>query len=63
MSTEPVRWKQGWSSAWKGWDDSSATASLAQNPEQVSDERVTNALHMLQDLLQQTTVISHRRSQ
>ena len=45
-----VRWKQGWSSAWKGWDDSSATASPAQNPEQGSDERVTNAL--------QTTVIS-----
>ena len=53
-----VRWKQGWSSAWKGWDDSSATASPAQNPEQVSDERVANDMHVMQDRLQQTTVIS-----
>ena len=47
--------------AWKGWDDSSATASPTQNPEQVSRERVTNALYMTHHL-QQTTVISHRRS-
>ena len=32
-----------------------------QNPEQFSDDRVTNALHTTQDHLQQTTVISQRR--
>ena len=53
----------GWSSAGKGWDDSSAAASPVQNPEHVSDERVTTALHMIQDHLQQTTVIYFRRSQ
>ena len=57
------RWKHGWSSVWKGWDDSSATASPRQNPLQVSVERVTDALHMMQDHFQQTTVISQRRSQ
>ena len=31
--------------------------------DQVFDERVTNALHMMQDHVQQTTVISQRRSQ
>ena len=56
-----TRWKQGWSSAWKGWDDSSATAPPTS--EQVSDELVATALHMMQDHLQQSTVISHRRSQ
>ena len=44
-------WKQGWSGAWKGWDDSSAT---------ISDERI---LHTMQDHLQQTTVITKRRPQ
>ena len=58
-----TRWKQGWSNAWKGWDDSSATASPTHNPEHVSDERFTTALHMMLDHLQQTTVISQRRSQ
>ena len=38
-------------------------ARLEQSPEQVSDERVTNALHMMQGHLQQITVISQRRSQ
>ena len=47
-----ARWKQGWSGAWKGWDDS-----------QISDERVTMALHTMQDHLQQTTVIAQRRPQ
>ena len=47
----------------QGWDNSLATASPAQHPGQVSDERVTNALRMMQDPLQQTTVISQRRSQ
>ena len=45
----------------EGWDDSSATAPATS--EQMSDEPVTNALHMMQDHLQQTTVISQRRSQ
>ena len=40
-------WKQSWSGAWKGWDDS-------------SDERI---LHTMQDHLQQTTVITKRRPQ
>ena len=35
----------GWSGAWKGWVDSSATVSPAQNPEHASDERATTALH------------------
>ena len=52
-----ARWKQGWSGARKGWDDSSATVAPAQNPEQISDERVTMALHTMQDRQQQTTVI------
>ena len=41
-----------------GRNDSSASTA-----EQVSDERVTNALHMMQDHLQQATVISERRAQ
>ena len=57
-----TRW-QGWSGAWKGWDDSSATVSPVQNPEQISDERATTVLHTMQDRLQQTTVIAQRRSQ
>ena len=32
-------------------------------PKQISDERVTTTLHTMQDYLQQTTVISQRRSQ
>ena len=38
-------------------------ARLVWCPKQVSDERLTNALHMMQDYLQQITVISQRRSQ
>ena len=34
-----------------------------QNPEQKPDERVTTALHTMQDHLQQTTVITQWRSQ
>ena len=33
-----------------------------QNPEQMSDERVMTALHTMQDHLQQTTVMTQRRS-
>ena len=58
-----ARWKQGWSGARKGWDDSSATTSPVQNPEQISDERVTTAMHTMQDHLQQTTSLSQRHSQ
>ena len=36
----------------QGWDNSLATASPAQNPGHISDERVTNALRMMQDPLQ-----------
>ena len=36
------------------------TAPPAQNQDEVSDERVANALHMMQDYFQQTTVISQR---
>ena len=32
-----TRWKQGWSGAGKGWDDSLATVAPAQNPEQIFD--------------------------
>ena len=46
-----------------GRDGTTPQRQPAQNSEQVSDERVTNGLHMMQDHLQQTTVISHRRSQ
>ena len=56
-----ARWKQGWNDAWKGWDDSSATTSPIS--ESIPDERVTNALHLMQDHLQQTTVIAQERSQ
>ena len=49
--------------AWRDWDDSSTTASTAQNPDQAPDERATNALHTMQDHLQQTTVISQRLAQ
>ena len=56
-------WKQGRSGAWNGWDDSSATVSPVQNPEQISDERVTTALHTMQEYLQQTIVIAKRRWQ
>ena len=54
-------WKQSRSGAKKGWDDSSPRTSP--KTEQVSDEHVTTALHAMQDHLQQTTVISKRRSQ
>ena len=56
-----ARWKQGWNDAWKGWDDSSTTTSPIS--ESIPDERVTNALHLMQDHLQQTTVIAQERSQ
>ena len=36
---------------------------LGKNPEQIPDERVTTAMHTMQDHLQQTIVISQRRSQ
>ena len=39
------------------------TVSPVQNPEQISDECATTALHTMQDRLQQTTVIAQRRSQ
>ena len=60
---DSTRLEQGWSGSWKGWNDSSATVSPVQNPEQIFDERVTTALHTMQDHLQQTTVIAQRRSQ
>ena len=47
--------------AWHGRDDSTASEPAAAEP--APDERVTNALHTVQDLLQQTTVPSQRRSQ
>ena len=56
-----ARWKRGWNGAWKGWDDISATTSPI--PESILDERLTSALHMMQDHLQQTIVISQRRLQ
>ena len=55
-----TRWKQGWNDAWKGWDDSAIAAPCTSEP--IPDKRVTNALHMMQDHLQQTMVISQRRS-
>ena len=56
-----TRWKQGWNKAWKGWEDSTTTESAAS--ELIPDERVMNALHKMQDYLQQAMVISQRRSQ
>ena len=56
-----ARWKQGWNDAWKGWDDSSTTTSPIS--ESIPEGRVTNALHLMQDHLQQTTVIAQERSQ
>ena len=56
-----TRWKQGYNAAWKEWDDSTTTESAA--PELISDERVMNALHKMQDNLQQTMVISQSWSQ
>ena len=56
-----TRWKQGgWNEACKGWDDCTTTESAT--PELIPDERVKNALHKMQDYLQQTMVISQRRS-
>ena len=43
-------------------DGSSATVSPVQNPEQISGGRVTTTLHTVQDHLQQTTVMTQRRS-
>ena len=43
-------------------DGSSATVSPVQNPEQISGGRVTTTLHTMQDHLQQTTVMTQRRS-
>ena len=45
----------------KEGDDSTTTESAA--PEVIPDERVMNALHKMHDYLQQTMVISQRRSQ
>ena len=56
-----TRWRQGWSGAGKGCDDSSASVSPLQNPEQLSDERVATALCTMQDHVQQVTVMTHRR--
>ena len=56
-----ARWKQGWNEAWMGRDDSSTTTLPIS--ESIPDERVTNALHLMQDHLQQTMVISQRQSQ
>ena len=56
-----TQWRQGWSGACKGWDDSSASVSPLQNPEQLSDERVATALCTMQDHVQQVTVMTHRR--
>ena len=50
-----TRWKRGWYCAWKGRDDSSATTPPTS--EQVFDWLVMTALHVMQDHLQQTTVI------
>ena len=53
-------WWVGWSGTYQGWSDDSPSEPVAHEP--ASDERVTNALHRVQDLLQQTRVLSHRRS-
>ena len=50
-------WWEGWSGTYHGW-----SASTEPVPEPALDERVTNAVHRVQDLLQQTTVLSQRRS-
>ena len=54
-------WECDWNDAWQGWDESAITEPAASEP--VPDERITNALKRLQDHLQQTMVISQRRSQ
>ena len=51
-------WWEGWSDTYHGW--SASTASVV--PQPALDERVTNAPRRVQDLLQQTTVLSQRRS-
>ena len=56
-----ARWKRGWNDPWKGWDDISATTSPIS--ESKLDERLTSGLHMMQDHLPQTIVISQRRLQ
>ena len=43
-------------SGWEGWADNPPATPPAQGPTQASDERVTTALHAVQDSLQQTTV-------
>ena len=52
-----------WSHPQELSDDSSATVSLGQTPEQISDECATTAMHTMQVHLQQTTVNAQRRSQ
>ena len=58
-----ARWKQGWKDALEEWDESSATTLPGQNPEQASHERVTNALHRMQDHVQQTMVLPSKPHQ
>ena len=48
-------WWHSWRGAWQAWDDSSATVSFAQNPEQASDERLTIAVRKLHEQ------VSHER--
>ena len=53
-------WLEGWSGAHHGWSDYPSPEPAASEP--ALDERDTSALHNVQDLLQQTTVLSERRS-
>ena len=53
-------WLEGWSGTYHGWRDTSAPEPAHHEP--APDELVLNSVHMLQDRLQQTLVLSQRRS-
>ena len=53
-------WWEGWSGTYHGWQDSSSPDSTP--TEQATDEQVMNAVHRLQDRLQQMLAMTQRRS-
>ena len=53
-------WWEGWSGTYHGWQDSSSSDPTP--TEQAPNEQVANAIHRLQDRLQQMLAMTQRRS-
>ena len=57
-SSSSSSWWEGWSGTCHGWDDTSPPEPALDEP--TPDELVLNAVHRLQDRLQQTLVLTQR---